>query len=132
MNKELRLIKEEFCRLQGLSLDCSAKVEFQGWNLETRNPTFMVYPEGERGVFYEHQRLDLTPYTQVTGLSLEAELKYQRDSINKDMLADWFSRVTGIVMLPSDIGQVLFAEVVTVVASSNSMRFKQTFSMAFK
>ena len=133
MSKELRLIKEDFCRLKGLPVVMIINVDYQERNPKTGNSVFVMSGPLLQAVRYEQERIDLSLYTAYKSLQLEAEFKYDTAAINKDGIASWFNRWTNLGMLPTDIGQlVIKAKEVIVVSSANSMRFKHSFSMSFK
>lgn len=133
MNKEDRLIKEDFCRLKGLPFVMLINVEYQERNPKTGNAVFVLSGPLLQSVRYEQERIDLTPYSLHKSLQLEAEYRTNTVAINKDGIAAWFNRWTRLGLLPTDIGQLLIRSTgVTVVSSSNSMRFKHSFSMSFK
>ncbi|MNM37215.1 hypothetical protein D3C81_479410 [compost metagenome] len=132
MSKELRLIKAEFCRLRNLPLDTPLDFQQQGRDYVTQNMIFAVSGPGLLGERYVHERISLKDYSQHETLKLDAELRLNHALLNKDNMAAWFGRVTGIQMLADDIGQLIINDTVTVVASANSMRFRHSFSMAFK
>lgn len=131
MSKELRLIKETFCRLHKLPTSTELTLVKQGQNAATLNTVFLVTGPGFPGVRYEHERISLTPYTQIKKLSLGAEFKDNPSLINKDSIAAWVNRTINVGLLPSDIGQLIMGDRVTVISAANSMRFKHSFSMAF-
>lgn len=133
MSKELRLIKEDFCRLNKIPVETNIEVVYQERNPKTGNYIFAMIGGGTLGARYEQERIDLSLYTGYKSLQLEAETQYNTSGLNKDSVASWFNRWINLNMLPSDIGQLIIRnDSVTVVSSSNSMRFKHSFSMSFK
>lgn len=133
MSKENRLIKEDFCRLKGLPFVMIINVDYQERNTKTGNAVFVMSGPLLPAVRYEQERIDLTPYSLHKSLQLEKEFQTNTAAINKDGIAAWFNRWTRLGLLPTDIGQLLIkTNSVTVVSSSNSMRFKHSFSMSFK
>lgn len=132
MSKELRLIKEAFCRDRGLPLTTALELQQQGVT-RAGDPIFLVFGPSVSATRYTYTRYDVTPLTQYNpGLSLDAEFKINPALINMESIAAWVNSKTNINMLPSDIGQVIITDKVRVVISANSMRFKHSFSMAFK
>jgi len=133
MSKELRLVKEDFCRIKGLPVVLLINVDYQERNPKTGNAIFVMSGPLVQATRYEQDRIDLGLYTDYKSLQLEEQFKYDTAAINKDGIASWFNRWTNLGMLPTDIGQlVIKTNSVIVVSSSNSMRFKHSFSMSFK
>lgn len=133
MTKALRLIKEDFCRLKGLPFVMVINIDYQEQNPKTGNAVFVMSGPLLQTTRYEQERIDLSLYTAYKSLQLEAEFRVNQAAINKEGVAAWFNRWTNLNMLPTDIGQLVIKSTgVTVVSSSNSMRFKHSFSMSFK
>lgn len=132
MTKELRLIKESFCRLHGLDKATALNIEYQGRNPATLNAMFILHGDGIPCMRYEHERISLTPHTLNRSLDLDSSLKLHRSDINAEMISAWFNTHTNKSLLPQDVGKLIIGDRVTVICSTDSMRFKHSFSMAFK
>lgn len=133
MSKELRLIKEDFCLIKRIPVGEVTEVIQQGWNPKTGNALFVMSGPKFISERYEQERIDLALYQNYLPLRLESNARSNPSLLNKDSMASWFNRWTNLNMLPTDIGQLIITtEKVTVVSSSNSMRFKHSFSMHFK
>lgn len=132
MDKGIRHVLEDFCHLHQVPFSEGLIAIFQEWNRVTGNAVFLIQGAGITPVRYEQQRIDLTPYSAYNGLQLIGE-QTSANQISKSSIASWFNRHVNHRMLASDIGQLVTAhDRVTVVASSNSMRFKRSFFMRFK
>lgn len=133
MGKELRFVLDEFCRLYKIPFNKGITVTFQERNKVTGNSIFFISGGGITPVRYEHERIDLSKYTDYKGLTLDDGGFINPNTVNKVGIASLFNRHTRMNLLPSDIGQlVVRGGRVTVVGSSNSMRFKHSFSMRYK
>ena len=133
MTKELRLILKEYCALKRIPFQKDMEIVYQGKNKATEGMFFIVTGKGITTERYEHAPISLTPYTTYKALTLERTVRVNPSSLSKDTIASWFNNWTNLNMLPTDIGQLMVtSEKVTVVAASNSMRFKHSFSMNYQ
>jgi len=134
MSKELRLVIQDYCLLNRIPFDKQITATEQERNPKTGNYIFLIGGAGLIPKRYEQERIDLTPYSENKSLHLTGTNGVlDPNMLNKIGLASWFNRQTNLNMLPSDIGQFLIKDdTVVVVGSSNSMRFKHSFSMRYK
>lgn len=134
MSKELRLVIQDYCLLNRIPYSKQIVATEQERNPKTGNFVFLITGAGLIPKRYEQERIDLTPYSENKSLELTGNNGVIDPNVmNKIGLASWFNRQTNLNMLPSDIGQFLIKDdAVVVVGSSNSMRFKHSFSMRYK
>ena len=134
MNREITLIRKRYCADRKIKDEQSVTLDLQQVNNKTGNSVFLVYRAGQVPEMYEHPREDLTPYTNYRGLDVPADMKADYNSLkSKDCISTWINRRVTLDILPEDIGILLVkTDVVAVVIASNSMRFKNSFTISFQ
>lgn len=132
MSKALDWVRRDYCRLNNMPLNPALEVTQHGRD-SNDNFQFSVSGPGYPMVGFTLERISLKPYTSFVPLTLDREWKDKSSLLTKETLCRWFNSKTGLGLVPDDIGSILTnQERVTVVSSTNSMRFKHTFSMRFK
>lgn len=133
MNREITLIRNRYCGDRKIKDENSVTLELQRVNNKTGNSVFLVYRSGRVPEIYEHKREDLAAYSNYKSLNIPADMKADYNTLkNKECIVTWVNRQVTLDLLESDIGVLLVkTDVVAVVMASNSMRFKNSFTISF-
>ena len=133
MSKCIKLIQADFCKAQGIVNNGTLAFTKQTINPITGNHRFLISGVNSTPVIYEHPRYDFAPLSLNKSLSIPAgERRSIMPVVDKNQVAAWINQQMNLDVQPDDIGfLVLVPKGLTVVASPNSMRFRNSFVIKF-
>ena len=133
MTKCIKLIRAEFCRIHKIVDNGVLTFVTQPANPITGDHRFLVVGVNSTPVVYEHLRYDLAPLTQNKSLGIPAkDRRSVLPVVDKNHVSEWINQQMNLSIQPDDIGFVIMEPSrLTVIASPNSMRFRNSFVIKF-
>lgn len=133
MSKCIKFIQADFCKAQGIVNNGTLTFKQQTINPITGNYRFLITGVNSTPVIYEHPRYDFTPLSLNKSLDIPtADRRSIMPVVDKNSVATWINQKMNLNVQPDDIGfLVLVPKGLTVIASPNSMRFRNSFVIKF-